>query len=227
MCSTFLFWASVHYTVAHMKAPTPKQMIVVGLAIVAVAGAGVVLRGNRKKSAPSDQGKIVNPVGTVENVTAPDAPIITRNAGTFANGQPYASYKRDDFEAVFPDWPNAQASSATGTESWQIFVQNNGCNFIIRPVQVAQGVTYKQYVENTLKDAEPYNPTFNKKEVTDTTAVIDADITLGNGTIRNVSYNYLSSKGTSYGVAFVAEKGNFDAACQPYVNEVVKSVVIK
>jgi hypothetical protein len=210
-----------------MKIPTPKQMIVAGVVIIAVAGVGFILQNNPKKGRPSDQGKIVNSGDAVENVVAPDAPVITRNAGTFANGQPYASYKKPDFEAIYPDWPSAPASSATGTESWQVFVQNQGCNVIIRPVKVAAGVTYTQYVENTLKEAEPYNPVFNRKEITNTTAIIDADISIGNGTIRNISYNFLSSKGISYGVAFVAEKQNFDAACQPYVDEVVKSVVVR
>jgi len=220
------------YTGWHMiDWSTKKALIIPG--VVAIAGIAFVVYmfGQSPKPSPivevQERGPVIS--DDIEEVAEEVVvtPTISRQSGVFANGQPYALYQTDDFEVIFPDWQYVSGTSPELNEPALVFVSNEGCNVVVRPVRLAPGITYREFVENTIREAESYQPVYARKEVTDTTAYIDADITFGDGTIRNVSSNYLTRRGVSYGVAFVSEKSNFDRACAPYLDEVLQSVKVK
>ncbi len=210
-----------------MKMPSNKQWILIGIGVLVVS---VIIffmfppQGASQHPRPKTL-TVSHLDGPQTDV--PETPVITKAAGKFGNGEPFATYETSDFSVHYPDWMDVKKSSASGTADGQIFVSKNGCNVIVKPMSLRAGTSYRSYVQKTLDQANAYNPTYQKKEITDTTAVIDAEIPLADATLRNVAYNYLSKKGISYGIAFVAEKKTFDAACQPYLDEVQKSVTVK
>jgi hypothetical protein len=212
-----------------MTKPRLALTILVSVVILSAAifAAFFAFRGKKDAvTADNPPGRVTVSSDSELEADAPKLPKITSHAGQFADGEPYAKYEADDFEVIFPEW-----QSVTGTpfsnESSQVFVSKNACNIIIRPVKLKEGLAYREFVENTIEEAEQYKPVFSKKEITDTTAFIDAEISYSSLTIRNVSSNYLTSKGVSYGVAFVSPKENFDRACGPYIDEMIKSVKVK
>lgn len=145
--------------------------------------------------------------------------------GEFANGQKYEIYKTDDFEIKYPYWPNIDKKNLLEPENVKLAVVNAGCNFIVNVVSVPANTNFKDYTEKLAQ--EEIAKTKGKiitQNIKDDTAHFVGEITMGNVTLRSVSYGYLTSKRQSYDIAFIAEKNQFETACQPFIDEVVESV---
>lgn len=148
----------------------------------------------------------------------------SQRPGEFANGQPYLTFKTNDFEVKYPNWPNIDKSKLAAIDNIQVAVANEGCNFIIKESVVSPNTTLEVYAEKAI-NASGNNLKINKKEINGNKGYLDADVTMGNVTLRNVSLDFKTGNDI-YGIAFVAEKNSFSKACEPLVDEVNKSVIV-
>jgi hypothetical protein len=143
-------------------------------------------------------------------------------------GQKYQIYKAEDFEIKYPDWPNIDKKNLLKPENIKLAVTNGSCNFLINVISVPADTNFKNYTEKLAEEEiTKTNAKIIVKDIKDNTAYFVGEVTMGNITLHSVSYGYFTTKRLSYGVAFIAEKSQFNAACQPIVEEVVKSVRVR
>jgi len=144
--------------------------------------------------------------------------------GEFSNGQLYSTFKTENFEIKYPNWPNIDKSKVAGADAIKVAVANAGCNFIIKETTVAPDTTLSAYVDQAINGAGS-SIKMNKKEITGDRGYLDGDVTMSGVTMKNVSLEFKTGNNI-YGIAFVAEKNNFSAACEPLVNEVSESAIV-
>jgi hypothetical protein len=148
--------------------------------------------------------------------------------GEFSNGQQYATFKTDDFEVKYPNWPNIDRSKIAEADKYKVAVSNEGCNFIIKVASVPQNTSFREYEENLLQEQMKQFPVkILIKDIKDTTAYFEGEVSIGNTIVKNVSYSYFTSKRQSVGFAFVAQNDQFNRVCRPIIDEVVRSVKVK
>lgn len=144
--------------------------------------------------------------------------------GEFSNGQQYLTFKTNDFEVKYPNWPNIDTNKTPGTDKFRVAVANEGCNFIIKVSIVPPNTTLKAYAEKVISDSGT-SIKINKKEINGDRAYLDGDVIMGGVTLKNVSLEFKTNNNI-YGLAFVAEKNKFSQVCEPLVNEVNNSVKV-
>lgn len=165
------------------------------------------------------------------------APIVSQSEnkrpGEFSNGQRYQIYQTNNFEVKYPYWPNVDKKNILEPENIKLAVANEGCNFLISSISIPKGTTFKDYINQRLQESnnkyDKYGIKITKitKDIKDTSAYIESEFVVNNVAVKSVSYGYFTSQGVSYGIAFIAEKNNFDKVCQPLIKEVIESVKIK
>lgn len=144
--------------------------------------------------------------------------------GEFSNGQIYLTFKTDNFEMKYPNWPRIDMSKAAGTNNIEVAVSNAGCNFIVKNTVVAPDATLKAYIEEAIRSSGT-NIKMNKQEIIGDRATFDADIMSGEITIKQVSSSFKIGN-SIYSAAFIAEAKNFSESCGPIVNDAIESVKI-
>ena len=152
----------------------------------------------------------------------------SQRPGEFSNGQRYATFKIDDFEVKYPNWPNIDRSKIAEADEYKVAVANEGCNFIIKVASVPQNTSFREYEENLFQEQIKQFPVkILIKDIKDTTAYFEGEVSMGNTIVKNVSYSYFTSKRQSVSWAFVAQNDQFDRVCRPIIDEVVRSVKVK
>lgn len=147
----------------------------------------------------------------------------------FGNGERCEVYRTDDFKIKYPHWPNIDASRVLEPERTKIAVSNDGCNVVITADRLSDGETLEAYVEQKIaeRQASSIAPIeILDRELRDTSARVDAFVTMGDTVLRSISYEYLSGAGNVYGVGFVAERDAYKDVCRPYVEEMLDSMTI-
>ena len=146
----------------------------------------------------------------------------------FPNGQKYKIFTTEDFEVKYPYWPGVDLKGAPNTENIKLAVTDRGCVFMIKVSPIPADTTFKAYIEKLIEDQMvPLSIKILIKDIGESKAHLEGEIVMSGTTMKNVSYTYLTGKNQSAGIAFVANKNNFNEVCQPIVNEVVESAVVK
>ena len=134
--------------------------------------------------------------------------------GEFPNGQKYETYKADDFKIKYPYWPNIDKKNLLEPQNIKLAVTNAGCNFVINVVSLPDNTNFEDYTEKLFQEQiAKFKSRIITKDIKDNTTYIDGEITMGNVTLKSVSYGYFTSNRQSYGIAFIAQKSQFNTAC--------------
>ena len=96
---------------------------------------------------------------------------------------------------------------------------------MIKETALPAVTTFKDYLDKTLAQAGP-SLKINHATREASYANFDGEIIMGKTTLRNLSYDYLTSDGKVYGVGFVAEKTTFPSACEPLIQTVIATVSV-
>jgi hypothetical protein len=146
----------------------------------------------------------------------------------FSNGQPYAVYKENGFTMFYPAWTRLNFdTTAPEADKIKVAVSNiQGCTFFLKIKDLPEDQTLQAYTDQVIKNMGD-RLSVSSNEVKEQEAFLDGEVkTEGDVTMRNISHVYKKGK-TIYSLAFVAEKNAFANACQPVVDEVVKSVKLQ
>lgn len=149
--------------------------------------------------------------------------------GEFKNGEAYTTYATNEFEVKYPaDWLQVEKSQVVGGVLPEVAVTNVKCSFVVKKTPLPQGTSFKEYVQN-LVDVEMKKMPVRvlKQEVGDTAAYFESEISTGSTTVTSISRSFLTSKENSIGVAFLAQKEDFERSCRPILTEVFDSVIVK
>ncbi|MFA5829950.1 MAG: hypothetical protein WC843_05695 [Candidatus Gracilibacteria bacterium] len=151
----------------------------------------------------------------------------TQRPGEFKNGQLYATFKIDNFQMNYPNWPNFDTSKAADADKYKLAVANEGCSFIIKVSPVPSNISFKDYAENALQEGTKLYPTkILIKDVKDTFAHFEGEISMSNVIMKSVTYAYFTGKKESVSVGLVARKDQFDQGCTPIMDEAISSVKV-
>ncbi len=147
--------------------------------------------------------------------------------GEFKNGQQYAIFKIDSFEVKYPNWPNFDKDKTAEADKYKVAVANEGCSFIIIVASVPSNISFREYAENAVQKEMKSSPVkILVKDVNDTFAHFEGEISMGNAIVKSITYAYFTNKRESVSIGFVAQKDQFDRVCKPIIDEVVGSVKV-
>lgn len=149
-------------------------------------------------------------------------------SGEFSNGQRYEVWKTDDFEIKYPSWPNIDKKNLLEPQNIKLALANDGCNFVISAIPIPANTSFKEFTEKRFQEqTAKFISKIITKDIKENTAYIDGELSMGNTTLKSVSHGYFTSSRQSYSIGFIAEKSQFETACQPIIDDVIESVKIK
>ncbi|MEI8230747.1 MAG: hypothetical protein WCG83_06470 [Candidatus Peregrinibacteria bacterium] len=175
------------------------------------------------RSAPAD---IIQP-STEPSIGSLNPPHFSGDAvpGTISGEMIFQS---EDFSMTYPAWKEIEKVALLEPYLTKVSVTSRGCALVLTVRALPQNIEFQSFMEQLLADqASRAQVILFRKDISAVTMHIEGQFPVGSRIAYTDQYGFLTSRKQFYSLVFVAERGVFPDVCAPFVDGVVKSVVVK
>jgi|WetSurSiteA1Bulk_404760.scaffolds.fasta_scaffold00244_20 hypothetical protein len=153
---------------------------------------------------------------------------LTAQKTKLLNDQKFTTFRDGYFRVDYPYWPDLDQKYLLEPKTVKKAVNNNNCSLVITKNTLAKNQTFKDYVENTLKEqgSKYESVKIITKNISDTESTLVGKLTVSGVTLYSYSKGYLTKANGVYSIAFISPQKDFALACSPFLEKTFGSVKI-